>query len=41
MNSDDHGGGGEDDNHDDVTLYLHIYENVLPCTLIWLIAGRN
>lgn len=26
---------------EDVTLFLHIYENALSCTLIWLIAGRN
>lgn len=26
---------------DDLTLYLHIYENALFCSLIWLIAGRN
>lgn len=29
------------DRDDAVTLYLHIYENALFCSLIWLIAGRN
>lgn len=29
------------DRDDNVNLYLHIYENALSCTLIWLIAGRN
>lgn len=30
-----------DGDGDDVTLYLHIYENALFCSVIWLIAGRN
>lgn len=35
---------GEEDDDDadgDVTLYLHIYENALSCSPIWLVAGRN
>lgn len=29
------------DRDDGVTLYLHIYETALFCSLIWLIAGKN